>query len=89
MAKSKCEEMSKAQKAAEKHARKEWSPNWTNEREQSERDFMKGAEALLRYAKRKKVNHDCQGTCRYFGVDMVRFSDLEEWVNGAKQGGKS
>jgi hypothetical protein len=81
---------SKCEKATEKYVKNIYGNDSFYQEEITDEAvaFRKGAEALLRYAKRKKVNHDCQGTCKYFGVDMVRFSDLEEWVNGAKQGGK-
>jgi hypothetical protein len=76
MSKSKCEQ------AARAIAKRNW-PWIKSEAEFSDfyDDFRLGAEALLRYARKKGFDVFDSGF-------VVKLEDLEEYVNGAKQGGK-
>lgn len=77
MKKSKCEKMSKAQKAAEKNASQFFDPSQQINHGLMVQSFVCGAEAFLRYARKNGFDVFDSGF-------VVRVLDLEEWVKGEK-----
>lgn len=94
MKKSKCETMSKAQKAAERYIFKDDAADrlfqfvgefYNDEIEDVRiKDFIKGAEALLRYAKKQKVCYSASNPKNMRTPIVVSIELLEEWVKGEK-----